>query len=281
MSLGPHKFPQEVFLAFAGPVGSNMAGAIDKFKRELKAYDFEPVEIHITNGLSTYFNDIPSTFSGHKERYDTLIGAANKLRRLTKKPDVMTYLALSAISEKRKEIIARDNPSKIAYLIRQIKRPEEIIAFRNVYNRSFYTISLYSDRDVRLERTVSEIKKKSRGRIENDKAHSEAEDLLRTDEFQEEENLGQNLRSAFPLADVFIDTTQNDDVGTQVERFCKILFGANDQSPTRDEYGMYMAKSASLRSLDLSRQVGAAIFSERTEIKTLGCNEVPSARGGT
>jgi deoxycytidylate deaminase len=44
---------------------------------------------------------------------------------------------------------------------------------------------------------------------------------------------------------------------------------------------MYMAKGASLRSLDLSRQVGAAIFSKRHEVITLGCNEVPKGGGGT
>ena len=44
---------------------------------------------------------------------------------------------------------------------------------------------------------------------------------------------------------------------------------------------MYLAKSASLRSSDLSRQVGAAIFRPTGEILTLGCNEVPRAGGGT
>src|SRR4029077_7759583 len=48
-----------------------------------------------------------------------------------------------------------------------------------------------------------------------------------------------------------------------------------------NEYGMYSAKSASLRSSDLSRQVGAAIFSPDGEIITQGCNEVPKAFGGT
>lgn len=43
---------------------------------------------------------------------------------------------------------------------------------------------------------------------------------------------------------------------------------------------MYMAKSASLRSSDLSRQVGAAIFNAAGEIISLGCNEVPRAGGG-
>ncbi len=44
---------------------------------------------------------------------------------------------------------------------------------------------------------------------------------------------------------------------------------------------MYIAKSASLRTADLSRQVGAAIFSEDGEVISLGSNEVPKAGGGT
>ncbi len=44
---------------------------------------------------------------------------------------------------------------------------------------------------------------------------------------------------------------------------------------------MYAAKSAGLRSADLSRQVGAAIFSDDGEIITQGCNEAPKAFGGT
>jgi len=66
-----------------------------------------------------------------------------------------------------------------------------------------------------------------------------------------------------------------------VQRFIDALFGRTDLSPNKEEYGMYAAKSASLRSADLSRQVGAAIFSPCGEIITLGCNEVPKAHGGT
>ena len=44
---------------------------------------------------------------------------------------------------------------------------------------------------------------------------------------------------------------------------------------------MYAAKSASLRSADLSRQVGAAIFTADGELITQGCNEVPKAGGGS
>jgi deoxycytidylate deaminase len=44
---------------------------------------------------------------------------------------------------------------------------------------------------------------------------------------------------------------------------------------------MFVAKSAALRTLDLSRQVGAAVFSRDGEILAMGSNEVPKANGGT
>src|ERR1700730_925031 len=44
---------------------------------------------------------------------------------------------------------------------------------------------------------------------------------------------------------------------------------------------MFLAKAAALRTLDLSRQVGAAIFSPAGEVLALGSNEVPMAEGGT
>jgi deoxycytidylate deaminase len=44
---------------------------------------------------------------------------------------------------------------------------------------------------------------------------------------------------------------------------------------------MYIAKSASLRSAALTRQVGAAVFRDTGEIISMGCNEVPKAGGGT
>ena len=40
---------------------------------------------------------------------------------------------------------------------------------------------------------------------------------------------------------------------------------------------MFAAKAAALRTLDLSRQVGAAIFSADGEIISMGSNEVPKA----
>jgi deoxycytidylate deaminase len=48
-----------------------------------------------------------------------------------------------------------------------------------------------------------------------------------------------------------------------------------------DEYGIAMAFNASVRSIDMSRQVGAAILSKDGAVLAVGCNEVPKFGGGT
>jgi len=101
---------------------------------------------------------------------------------------------------------------------------------------------------------------------------AKALELIRRDEFEDLKS-GQQLREVFPLADVFVDATTVEVSKATLDRFLQLVFGHNFTSPTRDEYGMYIAKSASFRSVDLSRQVGAAVFSCDGEVKVMGCNE--------
>lgn len=108
-----------------------------------------------------------------------------------------------------------------------------------------------------------------------------AESLVIKDMSEDHDDHGQHLRDAFHLADVFVDGLSVVPMRNKIERFVNALFGLNEISPSKVEFGMYAAKAASLRSADLSRQVGAAIFSADGELITQGCNEVPKAFGGT
>lgn len=60
----------------------------------------------------------------------------------------------------------------------------------------------------------------------------------------------------------------------------EIFFGNSFHTPTRDEFGMFHARSAALRSADLARQVGAVIAEKDGGIVAVGCNDVPKAGGG-
>lgn len=102
------------------------------------------------------------------------------------------------------------------------------------------------------------------------------------DQHESTEPHGQRVSKIFHDGDFILNTDiAEPDPKQQVYRFCDLIFGSNQISPTKVEYGMFTAKAAALRTLDLSRQVGAAIFTKEGEIISLGSNEVPKANGGT
>jgi cytidine deaminase len=142
-------------------------------------------------------------------------------------------------------------------------------------------VSAHAPQETRRHR-IEDRERRSRGGLLSDvEIANLANELVAQDSKEVADHHGQNVRDAFPLGDVFIDATSRQHCEDELRRFIKLLFGNNEVTPTHDEYGMYMAKSASLRSSDLSRQVGAAIFRQSGEIVSLGCNEVPKAGGGT
>jgi deoxycytidylate deaminase len=91
---------------------------------------------------------------------------------------------------------------------------------------------------------------------------------------------GQNVQSTYSLADLFVDTSNIEQMQSDLKRFVRTFFGYQFHTPTRDEYGMYFAMATARRSADLSRQVGAAIADTAGNIIAVGCNEVPKPEGG-
>lgn len=133
---------------------------------------------------------------------------------------------------------------------------------------------------MRVKYLVSILLKTQRG-VDINKLEAEALEIIGIDENQKDERDGQRFLDAYPYSDFIVDCTNPASIKSSLTRFKECFFGHPFVSPTRDEHGMYIAQSASLRSSDLSRQVGAAIFGEHKEIVSLGCNEVPAAGGGT
>ena len=60
----------------------------------------------------------------------------------------------------------------------------------------------------------------------------------------------------------------------------ELVFGNTLHTPTKDEYCMFLATGAALRSAELGRQVGAAIATDEGEVIAVGTNEVPKVGGG-
>jgi len=113
---------------------------------------------------------------------------------------------------------------------------------------------------------------------------AQIEELIRIDEYERPE-FGQRFRDTFHLADSFIAVSASelgaDKTKQQLNRFLDLLFGSRIITPTRDEYGMYLAHAAALRSASLARQVGASIVNPDGDILGIGSNEVPKFGGGS
>lgn len=288
----------ELIFALIAPIGVDLdliARVLDERLREKR---YEPIVFRLTKLMEDVptkikLTDSPSFVGGYREK----IAYANEVRKLLG-DDALAALAVSAIrsyrsnewnrlrasgdktvpDEQAQEGVALPNR---AYIVRQFKRPEEVSLLRRVYGRHAIIVSAFAPRDLRLKQIV-EKEKKSRGGIVADlDAQQDALAIVSQDTKELPDEHGQNVRDAFPLADVFIDASSEDACKRTLGRFLDLFFGNNRVSPTADEYGMYAAKSASLRSCDLSRQVGAAIFRETREVIAQGCNEVPKAGGGT
>ncbi|MDT8757325.1 deaminase [Sphingomonas psychrotolerans] len=168
-----------------------------------------------------------------------------------------------------------------AFVIRQIKRPEEVSLLRFVYGDQFILLSGYGTQADRQKILQEKIRFNESGDSKQSREVYLANQLMELDASEDNDEYGQHLREVFHLADVVVDGISHSKMRTDIERFINALFGLNETAPTKQEYGMYSAHSASLRSTDLSRQVGAAIFSREGVVLAQGCNEVPKAFGGT
>jgi cytidine deaminase len=154
-------------------------------------------------------------------------------------------------------------------------------ALRKLYGPRFVLVGAHAPRNLRIDQLARDIAQ-SYASTDTAKYKQRAEYLAHRDEAEEgdQETYGQQVRKTFPLADFFVDVYGRDEAKRNLERFFSAFFGWPFASPTRDEYGMFHAQAASVRSADLSRQVGAAIATDEGDIIAVGCNEVPSYGGG-
>lgn len=281
MSHNKIEFP-ELFFCLVGPVGVDLDLITESLEEELRNYGYRTKNIHLTDVFKSFPNYIEIKHNSLSERIKSLISKGNELRE-NYGADVMARLGIFQIRQERKQSNVGSDQAleKVAYIVRQFKRPEEIQLFRKIYGHRVYQISAYSNLETRIDRLSSKMMEYDSYDIRTSSFEEEARNLINQDSFEEFIENGQRVRDIFPLADVFIDASSTESTKNNINRFMEIAFGSNSHSPNHDEYGMYMAKSAALRSLDLSRQVGAAIFACTGEVKALGCNEVPKPGGGT
>ncbi|MFD1951913.1 anti-phage dCTP deaminase [Sphingomonas arantia] len=295
------RFPELVF-GIAGPLGIDIDAISSTLENALHAVGYKSIPIRLTNEVKEVKSQVKKPIRQdyyHQIKYK--MDHTSQICRDNSDPAFAMRYVVDAIGRERSKLsghdlvdddasvddapfvdIARQDKvrHKVAYIVRQLKRPEEVSLFRAIYGQQFILISAYGNEEDRIKLIADKIKRTLPLTTKSAKILSFAESLILRDMSEDGDDHGQQLRQTFHLADVFIDGLSASSMRLKIDRFINALFGANDIAPTKLEFGMYAAASASLRSTDLSRQVGAAIFSSDGEIIAQGCNEVPRAFGG-
>lgn len=285
------EFP-EIFIGLVSPVGVDTQEVSASAEKYFKENGYEVVHIKVTDSYRTLEKHISPAFKLQNtpfyDRVKSYIAYGNQIRKSFDDNAILAVAALSLIAQSRRLKDASGRRAgtapryeKRVYLISQFKRREEVALMRQVYGDLFFQFSVYSRRDTRISYMSKRIAAERQFGDERDPEEL-ARGLLVQDEDEAHDPYGQRVASIFHQADLIINTESTaSSVADQFHRFGELLFGSNVISPTLDEYGLYAAKVSALRTLDLSRQVGAAIFSNCGEILSLGSNEVPKAGGGT
>lgn len=272
----------ELVFGIVGPIGVQLDLVVNAINSALDSVGYEHELVHVTKLMSHKKIRIKINESSYSKEIHSLIDYANEYRKIAGHP---AALAARAILEIRKLRVAKtkkqNSPSLgTAYVIRQFKRPEEIDLMRKIYGRKFIQVSV-SGSIAERKRILEEKVRRYTHAPKNDlDIENEVAELIDKD-FDQFNDYGQKISDVFHLGDVFVRGIEQPEIDSTVKRFIDALFGSNGISPNKDEYGLYTASGAALRSIDLSRQVGAAIFTNEGEIVSLGCNEVPKAQGGT
>lgn len=276
-------------IALVYPAGVEKKDFVKELKSRLKGdYDYEHEEINISHNLYKWAGIEKKRKRRKKikqlknkpefKMYKYLLSKEKESDRVQKmlvgsclrKKYGSHYLAYKVIDKifesknnkdkKCKKIISY----KKAYIVSSLKTPEELMVLQTVFGKNFYLVSLYNSE-------------------ENRKLGGHAEDIIKIDQKESEadrEYWGQNTSDVFHRAHYCFSVMQASNIGKEVERFLKLIFGFPFLAPRLDEYGCYLAFKVALKSMDLSRQVGAVIINDSGDVLSIGANDVQAVGQG-
>lgn len=263
----------ELVMALCGFVGSGVTSVGLTLKSTLQRYGYDKDEIDIIK-ISNFIREDNSITKVAKKNIEDIINLQTYGNQLRKKHG-NTYLAARAIVEIAKERPdqnsqgSQPSPRRHITIIDSLKRPEEYELLKLVYGPMFYMLGVICPVDIRKRRLLLNI------------GNKDAIDRCINIDREEKDDGGQMTAKTLTLSDFYVNNFGDTEKfhQSQVERFIELVLGIPDHSPTNDEYGMFCAYAASLRSGCMSRQVGAAIMKDGVILAT-GRNDVPKHGGG-
>lgn len=272
----------ELVIAFVGAAGSGVTAVADAFVKKLSDdFGYEPHPVKVSDLIRSQAAKLGKPISPGLRKADQIRqmqDVGNELRQ-TRGSSFLVKLCIEKIAEWRvkkqgyqdsAEGLGAALPKRWVHVINELKHPDEVRMLRDVYGELFWLVAVLADEDSLKRGLVGQ-------RIRDDEAIA----IIKRDENEAHPN-GQKVRDTVQLADYFIRNDPNhlDKLEPKALNFLDLIFNIRVVTPHADEAGMSEAFAAAANSACLSRQVGAAAYSEEGELLGVGWNDVPRFGGG-
>ena len=262
----------ELVIGLVGPVGADYAQVTDILASRLASYGYAVETIRVSETIIPLLAKVDEHHTEY-ERIISLMDAGDAARLNADDNSVLAKGVAALIASKRPiKDDQRTLRPRTAYIVHSLKHPEEVYRLQQIYPHGFYLIGVNSSSQQR------------RAWLRDRKGMTEiqAQSLIDRDERddQNERKSGQHTSDTFHLSDFFVNVDEGQhSVAESIDRVLKLLFAHPYTTPLFEEFAMFMAFAASLRSADLSRQVGAVVARDE-EILAVGANDCPRFGGG-
>ena len=279
-ALEHHVAETELVFGLVGALVTDIERVSGLLHLALEAADYRAHEIRLSALLREVDWNEPLDEHAKLDAYIAAhMDGGNRLRKEWDRPDALALLACAKIATERDSLQEEGaSLARRAWVLRQLKTPEEAQTLRNVYGSRFFLIAAYTPDDERAEHLDEQITH-SRHSKDTSKWQVSTAELLRRDQ-AEDPPYGQNVRDTFHRADLFVNAGRDANPKSQLERLLEIVLANPFKSPTKDEFALFEAYGAARMSAEPGRQVGAALVNDEGEIIALGANEVPRPGGG-
>lgn len=260
----------ELVIGLVGAIGTDYDHVASILTNQLKRFNYVSHEIKISKDIIPTIFEVEgsSITTDVYKRKNLLMDFGNRARKESQDNSILALGVSDYIRNFRIENSESEPLDNNAFIVNSIKHPDEIHRLRQIYGNGFYLIGIHSNE-------LSRIKSLTQVGLNEQQINE-----LTSRDSNEGEKFGQKTQKSFQLSDFFIYIDNKNRYKSEISRILDLIFSKPHLTPTFDEYAMFMAFAASLRSADLSRQVGSVIANSHREIISTGANDCPKFGGG-
>jgi hypothetical protein len=196
----------ELVIALVGAVGSDLPWVLERLAEALEQLNWRGIPVHLSELMKPFESGLPDETAPYDDYVNRRMTAGNSLRERTADGSTIARLGVKPLRKARANLTGDEElpAERVAYLLRSLKHPSEVVWLRRVYGPQFLLVGCHTPRRERITALASRIAA-SRHATDTQQYRAAAERLATRDEAERDNEYGQNVGTTFPMSDFFVD----------------------------------------------------------------------------